>query len=124
MDRAEKYTATTDTLDHIAALVVQTRPAWDLNLVRSILAAHAHQVDGADLAVAAIRCAMNLDLHWPKAIGWRGAHWDGLDTKPPEARNAPLCYICHKPEPRCYTERPGRDDDHHFEPAPSTVVTR
>lgn len=109
------YHASTETLDHIAALVNQARPDWDAMLVRVILQGHAHQVDGNDLAIAALRAAANLDLPRPAAIGWRGPHWRDLATVPPEAERPKRCNVCGKTEPRCYTERPGRDDDHAFE---------
>ena len=114
--RAERFTASSFTLDCIAELVVMTRPAWDLTTVRAVLMSHAGQVDGADLAVAAIRCAADLNYLTPKAIGWRGPHWSDLATTPAEAQNPKRCRVCGKPEPRCYGERPGADDDHTFEP--------
>lgn len=122
MDRVERFTPTELTLNQIAELVVQTRPDWEIHEVRSILRSHAHQVDGADLAVAAIRCATNRDYHRPAAIGWRGPHWDGLGTLPPQAQNSPPCDVCNKPESRCYGERVGKDDDHDYTPRQSLVV--
>lgn len=121
--RADTFTATPFTLDCIAELVVMVRPSWDQTIVRAVLMGHASKVDGADLAIAALRCATNLDFHTPKAIGWRGPHWDGLTTTPPEVQHAPRCQVCHKPEPRCYGERPGIGDDHVFEPPrPSEAI--
>lgn len=115
MLRVDRFTASPFTLDCIAELVVQVRPAWDQTTVRAVLMSHAPTVDGADLAVAAIRCATNLDFHTPKAIGWRGPHWHDLETKPAEAASPRRCGVCGKPEPRCYGERPGAGDDHTFE---------
>lgn len=109
-----RYTATQDTLDHIAALVEQVRPEWEPSLVKIVLRHHCSLVDGNDLAIAALRAAANLDLPNPKAIGWRGKHWDGLDTVPLEVKSPDRCDTCGKPEPRCWSERPGRDDDHVF----------
>lgn len=109
------YQASPETLDHLAALVHQARPDWDEPLVRLILQGHAHQVDGNDLAIAALRAAANPALPKPASIGWRGPHWRDLDTVPPEAALPKRCSVCGKTEPRCYTERPGIDDDHAFE---------
>lgn len=114
------YTANPPTVDHIAALVVQARPDWDLPVVRVVLNSHAPQVDGTDLAIAALRAAQNDKLPGPKAIGWRGPHWDGLGTCPPQVKAPPRCDVCGKPEPKCYDRR-GVDDDHAFAPSRSSV---
>lgn len=110
------YTASLDTLDLVARLVEQERPDWDPVLVKLVLHSHTSLVDGSDLAIAALRAAQNRDLPTPKAIGWRGPHWRDLATQPIEVRAAERCTTCGKPEPRCVMERPGRDDDHRFEP--------
>lgn len=109
------YTATTTNLAHIAALVVEERPEWDHGLVFVILRSHTSMVDGSDLAVAALRCAQNRKWATPKAIGWRGPHWDGLDSKPIEVRSGPRCDVCGKYEAACWGQRPG-PDDHPFTP--------
>lgn len=111
-----RYTASTETIEHIAALVEQVRPEWEPALVKIVLHSHTAHVDGNDLAVAALRAANDPRLPTPKAIGWRGPHWRDLDTKPPEVTDLQWCGICYKPEPRCVTERIG-DDDHPFEPS-------
>jgi hypothetical protein len=108
------YNAGTDTVSHISALVCAARPDWDEWLVRAVLMSHAMQVDGNDLAIAALRAARNPDLPGPKAIGWRGPHWDGLTTKPPTIADPARCASCGKTEPFCYSRRVG-DDDHVFE---------
>lgn len=113
------YQASPETLDHLAALVHQARPDWEPMLVRVILQSHAHHVDGNDLAIAALRAAANPDLPKPASIGWRGPHWRGLDTMPPNVAPSRRCNVCGKTEPDCYTQRPGRDDDHAFEPVPA-----
>lgn len=110
------YTAGPEAISSITALVVQARPEWDAGLVTVVLHSHAQHVDGSDLAVAAIRAARNPDLPGPKAIGWRGPHWRDLATKPVELRDPTRCTVCGKPEPQCYSHRPGIDDDHTFEP--------
>lgn len=112
------YTATTDTLDHITAMVAQERPEWEPGLVKYILQSHAGQVTGSDLAIAALRAAQNRNLPSPKAIGWRGPHWDGLATKPADQVSPEWCGICGRREPECYSVR-GPDDDHVFEPVRS-----
>lgn len=117
------YTARTEDLEHIAALVHLERPSWDPNLIKVILTSHAHQVDGTDLAIAALRCAKNLDLPTPKAIGWRGPHWRGLDTMPPNVQAPTRCLICGRPEPECYAVRPG-PDDHPFSPTDTSSAVR
>lgn len=110
-------------VNHIAALVHDARPDWELTLLRIILSAHRSQCAGADLAIAALRAAQNPNLLTPKAIGWRGAHWEGLATRPVEAESSARCGECGKPESRCYTERPG-PDDHVFYAAHPLVKTR
>lgn len=107
-------------VDHIAALVVQACPEWDLLLVRVVLNSHAPHVDGTDLAIASLRAATTDRFRsmGPRAIGWRGPHWDGLGTMPPEiAASAARCDTCGKSEERCYSTRVGIDDDHAFLPA-------
>lgn len=116
------YHATADTISHLVALVAQARPDWDSGLVRIVLHSHADQVTGNDLAVAALRCAANPDMPTPKAIGWRGPHWDGLATMPVEVAPRERCSVCGKTEPRCYSVRPGLDDDHVFDPVPLRVA--
>lgn len=116
-----RYTASHDTLSHVIALVEQARPEWDPGLVRIVLHSHTGHVDGNDLAIAALRAAADLNLPGPKSIGWRGPHWDGLGTKPPEIKDQLRCVVCGKTEPRCYSERPGLDDDHVFEPTERPV---
>lgn len=110
------YTASTETLNHLAELIEQERPEWDPALVRYILSSHTASVAGTDLCIAALRCAQDRAMPSPKAIGWRGPHWRDLATMPSEVRSPDRCDTCGKPEPRCYSERPGRDDDHEFVP--------
>lgn len=111
------YTATPETIEHIVLLVEHARPEWEPALVRIILNNLASQVDGSALAVAAIRAANDPDMPSPKAIGWRGKHWEGLWSAPPEVQGGPRCDVCEKTEARCYGERPG-PDDHVFTPRP------
>lgn len=115
-----RYGATLDTLDHIAALVYQQRPGWDPGLVKIVLRDLAPTVDGSDLAVAAIRAAMNDDLPGPKSIAWRGPHWRDLRTLPPDVKRKEWCAVCGRPENVCYSARHG-DDDHAFEPTTKPV---
>lgn len=115
------FTATTETIGHIAALVANIRPSWDPSLVRLVLHSHASQVNGSDLAIAALRCAANESMPYPKSIGWRGPHWNGLATMPLDVAPLDRCDTCGKTEPRCYSDRVGIDDDHAFEPRRSTV---
>lgn len=119
--RITRHTASPETIGHITALVAGIRPDWDPGLVKIVLHSHAGQVAAEDLAVAAIRAAGNLDLPTPKAIGWRGIHWDGAETLPREVAPRERCGVCGKTEPACYSTRPGVDDDHRFEPV---AVTR
>lgn len=113
------------TLDHLVELLAQARPEWDSGLVRVVLHSHRFQVDGTDLAIAALRAARNPDLLTPKAIGWRGRHWDGLSTRPADIVTHTRCGVCGKLEPQCVTQRFG-DDDHQHEPTDLTrrEVTR
>lgn len=115
-----RYTASTETCDRIAALVEQQRPEWDRQLVKVILLQHAPLVDGTDLAIAALRASLDLNLPGPKSIGWRGPHWHGLTTCPPEAAKPKRCGVCGRHEPQCYAVRFG-DDDHVFEPTDRPV---
>jgi hypothetical protein len=110
------FTASLETIDHIVKLVETIRPGWDPGLVRVVLHSHANHVAGADLAIAALRCAADESMPYPKSIGWRGPHWDGLDTMPLDVAPLERCDTCGKVEPRCYSERVGIDDDHAFEP--------
>ena len=109
-------TASPETLDHLTALVAQAEPRWDPSLVKVVLLSHRSTVDGTDLAIAALRCAKSGKFPTPKAIFWRGPHWDGLATTPPELRPRETCGICGRTEERCYSTRVGIDDDHRFEP--------
>lgn len=111
-----RYHPTHETLTHIAALVSQARPDWAEGLVLAVLESHAHQVDGSDLAIAAIRAALTPTFHTPKTIGWRGPHWDGLRSMPPGMMSSRRCGVCGKFEDLCLTTRIGVDDDHEFEP--------
>lgn len=111
------YIASGDTIDRLTYLVVAERPEWDEWVVRSVLHSHKMQVDGTDLAIASMRAAKNRNYLTPKAIGWRGPHWDGLDTKPVEAQHRDRCGVCGRYEPQCAAIRPG-GDDHLFEPVP------
>jgi hypothetical protein len=110
------FTAGPETVEHIAALVAQVRPSWDPGLVKLVLYSHVSMVNGSDLAIAALRCAANEAMPYPKSIGWRGPHWDGLETMPLDVAPLERCDTCNKTEPRCYSERVGIDDDHAFEP--------
>ena len=112
----DHYTPTYADLEAIAHLVSQARPAWPAALVLSVLQAHSSQVDGSDLAVAAIRAAKTPTFTSPKTIGWRGPHWDGLVTKPSGLLSSVRCGVCGKFEDLCLTTRIGQDDDHEFEP--------
>lgn len=115
------FTAGLETIEHIAALVTAIRPSWEPGLVKLVLHSHTGVVNGADLAIAALRCAANEDMPYPKSIGWRGPHWDGLETMPLDVAPLDRCDVCGKTEPRCYSERIGIDDDHAFEPRRATV---
>lgn len=108
-------TATPADIEHLAALVYSLRTDWEEWLIKQVLNAHRDRVALADLAEAAVRCARDSQLHTPKAITFRGAHWRGLETAPPEVNGGPRCTVCGKIESRCLTERPG-PDDHDFEP--------
>lgn len=116
--QADNYTPTTDSLHAIALLVNQARPDWPPALVLSVLEGHATNVDGSDLAIAAIRAARTPTYRTPKTIGWRGPHWDGLTTQPAGMLPTARCGVCGKFEDRCLTQRIGLDDDHEFEPTP------
>lgn len=112
------WTATRESLEHVAALIHQTRPEWDEYLVMVVLGDLAPRVDGTDLAIAALRCAQDTTMLTPKAIGW-GRHWRGLDTEPPAVTaSAQRCDVCGKTEARCLGERIGVDDDHAYDPVP------
>lgn len=112
-----RHTASTEDISHVVALVANVRPDWDSGLVRLVLLSHRDQVDAADLTVATIRAAQNLDFRTPKSIGWRGPHWDGARTKPDAIVERARCTTCGKTESRCYSERPGgwATDDHEFQ---------
>lgn len=110
------FTASSESLDHITALVVAVRPQWEPSLVKYVLRSHASVVNGNDLAIAALRCAADENMPSPKSIGWRGPHWRDLETMPLDVVRPERCDVCNKPEPRCYSERIGIDDDHTFEP--------
>lgn len=112
----DRYTATTPTIQAIATLVHEARPDWPEALVVAVLEGHAHQVDGSDLAIAAIRAAKTPTFHTPKTIGWRGPHWSGLATMPSGMLTSRRCGVCGKWEDVCQTTRIGVDDDHEFEP--------
>lgn len=112
-------TATDQDIENLSALVYSIRPDWERWLIRQVLAAHRTRVAVADLAEAAVRCARDSQLSTPKAITFRGKHWHGLDTAPPEITGGPRCDVCGKREAQCLTVRPG-PDDHPFTPPRST----
>lgn len=116
-DKPTPYQAGPESLAHLSALVYQARPSWDAGLVRIVLADLARRVDGSDLAVAAIRAACDPSIATPRAIGFRGRHWDDLGTAPEGTKGGPRCRTCGLVESRCVV-RPGADDDHDFDPAP------
>lgn len=105
-------------VDAIVTLVMAERPDWEEALTRYILLDLARRVDGLDLARAALAAAANPDLPGPKSIGWRGPHWRGLNSCPPELAAPLICQICGRPEPECWGVRFGADD-HDFEPGHS-----
>lgn len=111
-----RFGASPETLAHLIALVTAIRPDWDPGLVRIVLASHSSTVLASDLAIASLRCAADPSMPYPKAIGWRGPHWDGLTTTPLDAPSTERCDVCGKTEPRCYSTRVGVDDDHAFTP--------
>ena len=117
------HTASQDDILWISQLVSNIRPDWPAAAVASVLQAHAHQADAADLAVAAIRAAQNTEYHTPKVIGWRGPHWNGCKTAPGRLQTGQRCGICGKPEDLCETQRIG-DDDHEYEPTGRQVIVR
>ena len=115
------YAPSIDTVEHLVALVLQAEPRWDPSLTRIVLINHSGQVDGTDLAIAALRAARSGKYPTPKSIFWHGPHWDGLDSTPPEHRESRArCSVCGRTEQRCYQVRHG-DDDHRFDP---TVARR
>lgn len=113
---AHPYGASLESCALIAGLVEQERPEWDPALVRVILRDLAPRMSTTDLALVALRAAKNRDLNQPRGMLWRGPHWDGLDVEAPSVvPSRGRCSICGKTEERC-AYRPGRDDDHRFEP--------
>lgn len=119
-----RHHATNASERFLAALVeqlVEVRPDWQAVEIRAVLIGHRHQVYAGDLAIASMRAAQTPDFRTPKTIGWRGPHWQGLETQPVEIRRRELCGVCGKTEDRCETQRVGVDDDHRFEPTPGRV---
>jgi hypothetical protein len=61
---------------------------WDVVGVRAALVTARRKASAADLAVAAIRCAVNPDARTPAVIGMDGPHWvampfaGGRETRP------------------------------------------
>lgn len=113
----------TDRLGSLVDLVYDARPEWDRGLIRLVIAAHVDQCHFSDLAIAALRAARRPEVRTPKAIGWRGPHWDGLTTKPRAVEHKERCFTCGKTEPRCMFDRPG-PDDHVFEPITTPDMLR
>lgn len=119
------------TLDHLVALVAALRPDWDPGTLRAVLVGHSDHCRVSDLAVAAIRAAQVEDYRSPKAIGWRGPHWDLTPraNRPVEQRARPRCRTCGKDEAACYSTRPrvldpALVDDHTFEAVGLTADRR
>lgn len=112
----------TSTVDHAVALVFNARPQWDPSLVRVIFLSHP-EVDVTDLTIAALRLARDPNAYHPKGIAWRGAHWEGLDTRPTDQRTWTWCGVCGRPEPECLSVRFG-GDDHEHEPTARPVKAR
>lgn len=107
----------------LVQLLANIRPDWDSALVAVVLHSHRDQVPGIDLAIAALRAAKSMTYSPPKAIGWRGSHWDHAKKTPHQPNEAYRCGICGKAEPRCLSDRFG-DDDHPFEPTGRKVPIR
>lgn len=117
------YTAGRETLNHLLHLVHQARPEWDPALVRVVLLDLVPYVHGNDLAIAALRAAADDNLPGPKAIRWRGQHWQGLGSTPPEIKAVEWCGICGRREPDCYSTR-FAGDDHPFEATTRRPIDR
>lgn len=107
--------ASDEFLTWLSGLVCEIRPDWDWGLVRVVLVSHRRAVSAGDLAVAVLRGAQDPRVPSPKALMWRGPHWDGLATRPESAQPRRRCGVCGKTEDRCHLDRPG-PDDHPFEP--------
>jgi hypothetical protein len=113
-----------DVVPHVSATVCEMRPDWDEWVVGAVLRDLSQRVPVEDWAPAALLAAANLDLPSPKAIIWRGSHWDHAKVKPAEVTERERCDVCGKTESRCLTQRPGKDDDHPFTPATPVTVER
>ena len=64
-------------LQALTALIHQLRKDWDLPGIRAALVKAATLGSAADVAVAACRCAADLEMSTPGLISQPGVHWQG-----------------------------------------------
>ena len=64
-------------LQALTALIYQLRKDWDLPGIRAALTKAATLGTAADVAVAACRCASDLEMATPGLIPQPGQHWQG-----------------------------------------------
>lgn len=110
-----------DAVEKVTDLVMELRPEWDEYVVRAMARDLSQRLPLDSWVPAVIRGAATPDLPQPRAILWRGPHWDHTKQRPPEVQERDRCDVCGKVESRCVMARPGVDDDHPFTPKRRTA---
>ncbi len=105
----------------VTAVVLELRPDWDEYVVQALVSDLSQRLPLESWVPAVIRGAATPDLTSPRAILWRGPHWDDAKVKPPEVEERDRCDVCGRTESRCVMTRPGVGDDHVFTPRRRTA---
>jgi len=86
----------------LTALLHQLRRDWGLAGIAAAVRKASLNASATDVAVAACRCAANLEMRTPALIAGPGPHWQGT---PAGTRLAPVMCVEHPAEPagRCLT---------------------
>ncbi len=76
-----------DMVQKVTAVVLELRPDWDEYVVRALVSDLSQRLPLESWVPAVIRGAATPDLTSPRAILWRGPHWDDAKVKPPRSRS-------------------------------------
>lgn len=131
MVRVLTGTITDDQARALAQLIATLRPRelrWDVAGTRAALSQARHLAPAADLCVAAIRCATNLENRTPAVIAMDGPHWHAAPPEPSRALSDVKCtQDGHERQSArtctyCAADRKARPDDAP-QPEPTDTLT-